>query len=370
MTTSVSFSQTAGKKSGVTKRPSKSSSSFSPANRAKTSKGSYSSTSKSNNFSNQKRSTTTSRFTPSRTSQSLSKRPVPSKGSSSLNKRPVPSKDFSGLTKRPVPGKGSSSLGKRPVPIKDFSGLTKRPIPTKDFSGLTKRPVPGKDLSKVPGNKQFENLVDKIKVPNGKTIKPINLAGMIKPLDKKVSAISPPLAVINKASRAQIGLPMAMKAKNAAMLHLGLHGYGRCHWWLDFVIGSHWHWNHCHWWDICYRPGYWHCWTPCHYRVVYCPRVVGYRRSAWYFGVECMLIPDLASYGIQEVTVNSPADRAGLQPGDMIVSINGLSIHDESVLVNAIQSSGGQLVLGVVREGTEEPVMVEVLLDRVPVIST
>jgi S1-C subfamily serine protease len=83
-----------------------------------------------------------------------------------------------------------------------------------------------------------------------------------------------------------------------------------------------------------------------------------------------MLIPDLASYGIQEVTVNSPADRAGLQPGDMIVSINGLYINDESVLVNAIQSSGGHLVLGVIRDGTEEPVMIEVLLDRVSVIST
>ena len=82
-----------------------------------------------------------------------------------------------------------------------------------------------------------------------------------------------------------------------------------------------------------------------------------------------MLIPDLESYGIQAVTAGSPADRAGLRVGDMIVSINGMSINDESVLRNSIQRSGGQLILGVVREGTEEPVTIEVLLDRVPLIA-
>ena len=82
-----------------------------------------------------------------------------------------------------------------------------------------------------------------------------------------------------------------------------------------------------------------------------------------------MLIPDLESYGIQAVTARSPADRAGLRVGDMIVSINGMSINDESVLRNSIQRSGGQLILGVVREGTEEPVTIEVLLDRVPLIA-
>ena len=82
-----------------------------------------------------------------------------------------------------------------------------------------------------------------------------------------------------------------------------------------------------------------------------------------------MLIPDLTSYGIQAVMANSPAERAGLQAGDMIVSINGYTIDDESVLHTSIQRSGGQLVLGVIREGTEEPVLVDVLLDRVAVVS-
>ena len=67
---------------------------------------------------------------------------------------------------------------------------------------------------------------------------------------------------------------------------------------------------------------------------------------------------------------NSPAERAGLQAGDMIVSINGYGIDDESVLRKSIQRSGGQLVLGVIREGTEEPVLVDVLLDRVAVVSS
>ena len=179
-----------------------------------------------------------------------------------------------------------------------------------------------------------------------------------------------PLVGVTRAYNLQVTSPLAIKAKHAAMLNLGLQRQRHCHWWIDFVIGSHWHWNQYHWWDICHRPGYWHCWTPYHYRVVYCPRVNGYRKSAWYFGVECILIPDLASYGIQAVTANSPADRAGLQPGDMIVTINGFSVEDESVLRNAIQSSGGHLVLEVIRDGTEEPVIVEVALDRVPLISS
>ena len=158
-----------------------------------------------------------------------------------------------------------------------------------------------------------------------------------------------------------------MKAKKAAILNLHLHG--GCHWWVDMVIGCHWNMHHCGWWDICYTPGYWHCWTPCHYNVIYCPAVAGYASSAWYFGVDCMLIPDLSAYGIQDVKVNSPAERAGLKPGDLIVSINGQAIENETVMRDAIHRSGGYLELGVISEGSEQAVAVQVELQRVLVSS-
>jgi type II secretory pathway component PulC len=58
-----------------------------------------------------------------------------------------------------------------------------------------------------------------------------------------------------------------------------------------------------------------------------------------------------------------------LQQGDLIVSINGLEIADESVLPNAIQTSGGLLNLGVIRDGAEEPVLVQVALRRIQKLS-
>ena len=57
----------------------------------------------------------------------------------------------------------------------------------------------------------------------------------------------------------------------------------------------------------------------------------------------------------QEVTPGSPAARAGLQPGDVVVSIDGKAVQDRSELVAAIRGHkpGDKVSLVVVRGGNE-----------------
>lgn len=183
----------------------------------------------------------------------------------------------------------------------------------------------------------------------------------------KLQKLNGNLANVWKGGNLKIAPAKQLAAKQCAIQNLSLAPH--CHWWVDFVAGCHWNWNNCHWWDYCHSPGYWNCWTPCHYQIVYCPSNSGYVSSSWYFGVDCILVPDMAAYGIQDVKLNSPAALAGLQQGDLIVSINGLEIADESVLPNAIQTSGGLLNLGVIRNGAEEPVLVQVALRRIQKLS-
>ena len=58
---------------------------------------------------------------------------------------------------------------------------------------------------------------------------------------------------------------------------------------------------------------------------------------------------------VQEVTPDSPAARAGLQPGDVVVSIDGKAVQDRSELVAAIRGHkpGDKVTLVVVRGGNE-----------------
>ena len=151
-----------------------------------------------------------------------------------------------------------------------------------------------------------------------------------------------------------------------------LHRFGvgaRCHWWADLLCGWHWHRHRCHWTDLCVVPGYWSCWAPCHYRVVWCPTVYGHARSAWYFGIESFLIPDVHALGVHQVSPYSPAAMAGLQAGDMILSVNGYAFDNDTVLPEMIQTSGGILNLEVYREGLEAPMVVQVRLRRLRVTS-
>jgi regulator of sigma E protease len=57
---------------------------------------------------------------------------------------------------------------------------------------------------------------------------------------------------------------------------------------------------------------------------------------------------------IEKVIPDTPAERAGIQPGDKIVSVDGLELPTRSQLVTVIQQApGGRVTLGILRAGRE-----------------
>ena len=242
----------------------------------------------------------------------------------------------------------------RPLPGKLPNGNGFKPLPGKLPNGNVIKPLPGlKDVPNVGKIKEFNELfkkVNKIDIPE------------ISPeiLKKDLKLLGP--------GRLDIDVPVdAMARANKAMAcHFG--GHRHCDWWVNIMCG--WYYRHygCHWTTICFTPGYWDCWTPCRYRIVYCPPVRGQARMAWYLGLECMLIPDLHALGVQEVAAMSPAHFAGLEPGDMILSVNGFGIDSENTLSDVIRNSDGIITLEVFREGLDAPVAIDIQLRRMMVV--
>ncbi|HBV66624.1 MAG TPA: hypothetical protein DEF45_26820 [Rhodopirellula sp.] len=277
------------------------------------------------------------------------------------------------IPRKPVPeiGKlpGQNLRPKLPGPVTklpiDLSNrIPRKPVPEigKLLPGAIKGSPHVIESGKLPSitesNRKFEDILGRISELKPK---PLN----IKEITKELPRLSMPTEdnPLLKMQRQE----MVMGARKTMGLRFGI-GAG-CHWWADLLCGWHWHRHGCHWTDLCAVPGYWSCWRPCHYRVVWCPTVRGHVRSAWYFGIESFLIPDMHALGVHEVSPYSPAALAGLQPGDMILSVNGYAFDNESVLPEMIQTSSGLLNLEVYREGLEAPMTVQVRLRRLRITS-
>ncbi|MDP7268799.1 MAG: PDZ domain-containing protein [Pirellulales bacterium] len=137
-----------------------------------------------------------------------------------------------------------------------------------------------------------------------------------------------------------------------------------CGWWVDFCCH--------HWWDYCCYPNYWNCWDHCYWNTVYCPSrlvVVGgvqqvLQEVSYYLGISGSQIPNFG-FGIQQIKTGSPAERAGLKQGDVIVSVNGQQMTGEEVLATSMQQSGGVLDLEVVAQGSDTPQMVRVVAEQI-----
>jgi Do/DeqQ family serine protease len=94
------------------------------------------------------------------------------------------------------------------------------------------------------------------------------------------------------------------------------------------------------------------------------------RRGMLGVGIQSVTSDIAASLGMKEPTgilVNSvvpggPAEKAGVKPGDVIVSVNGHAVSDTNVLRNTVASSapGTELNLSLLRNGQQQQVRVKV----------
>jgi S1-C subfamily serine protease len=93
-----------------------------------------------------------------------------------------------------------------------------------------------------------------------------------------------------------------------------------------------------------------------------------FEEVSYYLGISGSQIPSFG-FGIQKVKSGSPAEMAGLVPGDVIVTINGKPMTDEEILAIALQQSGGVLDLEIVAQGSEEVRAVRVVAERILISS-
>ena len=86
--------------------------------------------------------------------------------------------------------------------------------------------------------------------------------------------------------------------------------------------------------------------------------------------VETMSLKTSSGVLVSEVSQGSPADNAGVVPGDVIVTVNGKDVLSSAELVTIIQAlrSGSPVVLGLNRSGEAEKI--SVVLGNMPEAST
>jgi hypothetical protein len=144
-----------------------------------------------------------------------------------------------------------------------------------------------------------------------------------------------------------------------------------CHAPLTLTTWCHYHPVHCHWWfNYCHGL---HTCLPTHYiyydwTYVWCrPMVNGVvwaESYSWYLGCSGMLLPD-SGLGVDAVAAHSPAERAGLRPGMVILEANGIKLVSEDAMRAAIESSGGVLQLLVIEAEGAQPVIRQVQMQLV-----
>jgi hypothetical protein len=153
------------------------------------------------------------------------------------------------------------------------------------------------------------------------------------------------------------------EARQIAVQCLGLEP--PCFWWCDFCCFCWWDW-------CCCNPWFWNCWDPCDCDFIVCPRQVVvvngaeqvYAEVSYYLGIKGFQIPNMG-FAIQDVHTASPAKRAGLAAGDILVTVCGQPMDSQGVMAAALQQYGGVLDLVVLSGGAAQPRDVRVIAERV-----
>jgi len=68
-------------------------------------------------------------------------------------------------------------------------------------------------------------------------------------------------------------------------------------------------------------------------------------------------VPDYSKVMIYSIAENSPAEQAGIQPGDLITQVNRIPVNDSSALIQLIQENKGKEVELVLQRGEESIVI-------------
>ena len=91
-----------------------------------------------------------------------------------------------------------------------------------------------------------------------------------------------------------------------------------------------------------------------------------------FIGVYAETVTDQTDYdadsgiGIHDIMPDSPAEEAGIQPGDVIIKIDGKKVKDVAELKVNINRAGvgGKLTLTILRDGKEIEIVVDVAADQ------
>ncbi len=130
----------------------------------------------------------------------------------------------------------------------------------------------------------------------------------------------------------------------------------------------------CWWWSgYCHRL-VWH--RPirhCYYdwRYVRCHYVVNDRvivhNVRWYLGIKGMVLPG-SGFGVEEVAANSPAALAGIQPGHVILRVNGVDLVDQQSFDDVMAQTNGVLQMTILDDQQQQHEIV-VRMQRLATVS-
>ena len=87
----------------------------------------------------------------------------------------------------------------------------------------------------------------------------------------------------------------------------------------------------------------------------------------WYLGIKGMVLPG-SGFGVEEVAANSPAALAGIQPGHVILRVNGVDLVDQQSFDDVMAQTNGVLQMTILDDQQQQHEIV-VRMQRLATVS-
>ena len=252
--------------------------------------------------------------------------------------------------------------------LKQFNGQLGRSINPSIKNGALNKAIGSGALSRATGNGSLANSLTNGSIPrnlaNGALSHAIGGGGLTKTAGGSLAASYPKLASA-----------FSNHPVTAGCL-AGVHFEPKhCYAPLTPTLWCFYHPTCCHWWwDCC--PNL-HACLPvqyCYWNWYYvsCPQVVYYGgvqvHAKWYLGLSGMVLP-ATGLGIDSVAAGSPAEQAGLKPGMVIKSINGIELVSQAEMERAMATPDGLLNMVVTAAADQDPISLSVQMVLVSSVS-